>query len=237
MRMRWFTPAGRGCLGTLVGLIGVAFLWAWFNSPAVSPLAPPEATQAADSASQGQAAHPHPMRQTSPGTAEQSGAEDLVMGPVMAESAPVRLSIPRLGVDSLLERLGVQETGVMEVPHDAALAGWYTRGPTPGALGPAVIAGHVTWDEAPAVFFRLGELQPGDRIKVAREDGKEAVFTVARTAIHPKTHFPTRAVFGGIDHAGLRLVTCGGEYDDSTHRYADNVVVFARLVAVHAARN
>ena len=34
----------------------------------------------------------------------------------------------------------------MEVPKDPALAGWFVRGASPGALGPAVIAGHVTWD-------------------------------------------------------------------------------------------
>ena len=45
----------------------------------------------------------------------------------------------------------------MEVPADPANAGWYELGPSPGALGPAVVAGHVTWNQAPAVFFRLAE--------------------------------------------------------------------------------
>jgi len=43
-------------------------------------------------------------------------------------------------------------------------------------------------------------------------------------------------VYGAIDHAGLRLITCGGTYDAAKHRYLDNVVVFARLAAVHEAR-
>ena len=49
-----------------------------------------------------------------------------------------------------------------------------------------------------------------------------------------KSRFPTRAVYGPIDHAGLRLITCGGTYDAARSRYLDNVVVFARLQAVHA---
>jgi hypothetical protein len=46
-----------------------------------------------------------------------------------------------------------------------------------------------------------------------------------------KSRFPSRAVYGPIDHAGLRL-TCGGTYDAAGHSYLDNVVVFARRKAV-----
>jgi sortase (surface protein transpeptidase) len=105
-------------------------------------------------------------------------------------------------------------------------------GAAPGALGPAVIAGHVTWDGAPAVFHRIGTLRPGDRVAVSRKDGKTAVFTVSRVDRFSKSRFPSKAVYGAIDHAGLRLITCGGTYDAARHRYLDNVVVFAKLEAV-----
>jgi sortase (surface protein transpeptidase) len=123
----------------------------------------------------------------------------------------------------------------MQVPTNPDMAGWYKLGPTPGELGPAVIAGHVTWN-GPAVFFRLGSLRRGDKIQVVRGDGVTAVFEVADVRSYPKVRFPTRAVFGTIDYAGLRLITCGGTYDSSTHRYLDNLVVFARLVAAHDNR-
>ncbi|NEE50394.1 class F sortase, partial [Streptomyces sp. SID8455] len=32
-----------------------------------------------------------------------------------------------------------------------------------------------------------------------------------------------------LDHAGLRLITCGGDYSEDDSRYADNVVVYASL--------
>jgi hypothetical protein len=38
---------------------------------------------------------------------------------------------------------------------------------------------------------------------------------------------------GAIDHAGLRLITCGGTYDAARNRYLDNVIVFDKLKAVH----
>ncbi|GAA3233316.1 class F sortase [Dactylosporangium siamense] len=62
-----------------------------------------------------------------------------------------------------------------------------------------------------------------------REDGSRAVFTVRRVERHPKDAFPTDAVYGPVNHAGLRLITCGGEFDRATGHYRDNVVVFADL--------
>jgi len=103
-------------------------------------------------------------------------------------------------------------------------------------VGPAVIAGHVTWNQQPAVFFRLAELRRGDVVEVVRDDDRVARFRVTAVATYPKARFATNAVFGGIDYAGLRLITCGGDFDRSAHRYRDNVVVFARLASTRPVR-
>ncbi len=166
---------------------------------------------------------------------DKSGVEDLVTGPLLPSAAPVSIRIPSLHVFSRLEDLGVDDDGVMEVPAEPANAGWYELGPSPGSLGPAVVAGHVTWNQAPAVFFRLAELRPGDVVQVTRTDDVVADFEVTRVARYPKTAFPTDMVFGAIDHAGLRLITCGGDYEPAAHRYTDNVVAFARLTGWHSS--
>ncbi|MET7578797.1 class F sortase [Streptomyces microflavus] len=144
-------------------------------------------------------------------------------------SRPVSITIPSIEVTSDLEQLGLGKNRAMETPKDPAKAGWYRPGATPGAIGPSVIAGHVTWDGVPAVFFKLTELEPGDRIEVRRADGRTAEFTVDRTATYPKDDFPTVEVYRNLDHAGLRLITCGGDYSEDDSRYADNVVVYASL--------
>jgi sortase (surface protein transpeptidase) len=95
----------------------------------------------------------------------------------------------------------------------------------------------VTWNRAPAVFYRLGSLRRGDRVAVTRKDGSTAVFIVNRVARFSKSRFPAGEVYGPIDHAGLRLITCGGTYDWKRHTYVDNVVVFARLEKVRKARS
>jgi Sortase domain len=68
-------------------------------------------------------------------------------------------------------------------------------------------------------------------VSVSRADGRVATFAVTRVAKYAKSAFPTGLVFGSIDHAGLRLITCGGAFDQSIQHYKDNVVVFARLVS------
>ena len=148
--------------------------------------------------------------------------------------------VDRLGIDAgegfiKQDVLRLGSDGAMEVPQNPARAGWFSGGPTPGALGPAVIAGHVTWNGAPAVFYRLSTLRPGDQVTVTRKDGRTAVFNVTGVARFSKSQFPSRAVYGPIDHAGLRLVTCGGTYDAARPRYLDNVVVFAKLEAVRGS--
>jgi sortase (surface protein transpeptidase) len=149
----------------------------------------------------------------------------------MAESRPVRVRIPAIGVDSDLMDLGLQADGTLEVPPAGFPAGWFTDAPTPGEVGPAVIAGHVDWAGAPGVFADLRDVAVGDEVSVAREDGSTAVFRVSQVGQFAKDAFPTAAVYGDLGHAGLRLITCGGEFDAGAQSYRDNTVVFADLVA------
>jgi len=146
------------------------------------------------------------------------------------ESEPLTLRVPAIGVSSALVDLGLQQDRSLEVPGDFSLAGWFARGPSPGERGPAVIAGHVDSRSGPAVFYRLSELRPGDQLLVDRADGSTADFVVERTEQHPKADFPTDAVYGWVDHAGLRLITCGGSFDSAAGHYRDNLVVFASLI-------
>jgi len=147
-----------------------------------------------------------------------------------ARSVPVRLLIPAIGVDSTLMELGLHDDGTMEVPPAGFPAGWYTGAPTPGELGPAVVAGHVDWT-GPGVFYELHKLAAGDEVRVERLDGSTAVFRVTRVAEYRKAAFPTAELSGDIAYAGLRLITCGGSFNKRTGHHEDNIVAFAELVA------
>ncbi len=64
---------------------------------------------------------------------------------------------------------------------------------------------------------------------IDRADGIVATFRVDRVEEHAKDDFPTEEVYGDIDHAGLRLITCGGAFDEDTGDNLANVIVFASL--------
>ena len=151
---------------------------------------------------------------------------------------PVSLAIPAIDVQTDLMPLGLNGDGTVEVPplQEDDEAGWYEPGPEPGAVGPAVVLGHVDSAEwGPGVFFDLGAMGQGDEISVTRADGTVAVFAVDRVERHPKDEFPTIEVYGNTDDPQLRLITCGGDFDSGARSYEDNVIVFATLVDTRAA--
>lgn len=153
-----------------------------------------------------------------------------------APGRPLRLRVPRIGVDTRLMRLGLDADRALEVPpmSRADTAGWYERSPVPGDVGPSVLAGHVDSDDGPAVFYRLRELRRGDRVVVDRSDGRRVTFTVTRVTEVAKAAFPTRRVYGDTPSPELRLITCGGTFDAAADGYLANVVVFARLTHLTA---
>jgi hypothetical protein len=171
---------------------------------------------------------------TVPATAPAAAAVPMASGALvlpLPASEPVRVQVPALGVTSTIMRLGLERDGSMEVPPGAYPVGWYDRSPTPGETGPAVLAGHVDWEGEPGAFYGLSELLPGDQVVVDRADGTAATFRVDRVEEHDKDAFPTDAVYGDTDTAGLRLITCGGSFDEDTGDYRKNVIVFATLTA------
>lgn len=157
---------------------------------------------------------------------------DFRLAPLGPPPQPVWLRIPAIGVATDLSELGLQADRRIEVPDDPDQAGWYRHRAVPGEQGAAVIVGHVDSHTGPAVFFELRTLDVGDRVTVARDDGSVAVFAVTSVETHRKDRFPTRRVYGPTDGHELRLVTCGGAFDEQQRSYDENVVVFAELLAV-----
>ena len=150
----------------------------------------------------------------------------------LPSSKPVGLEIGAIDVHSDLNEVGLDADGAIETPSGDLYdeAAWYKHSPTPGSLGPAVLLGHVdSAANGPSVFFRLGELARGDPILVTRADGSVARFIVDSVRSYAKDDFPTETVYGDINHAGLRLITCGGPFDEVAGHYEDNIVVSARL--------
>jgi hypothetical protein len=150
--------------------------------------------------------------------------------PGMARSRPTHLDVPRVGIDTEIIDVGLGPDGTVDVPADISTgpAGWYQGGASPGEVGSSVILGHLDAPDAPAVFFNVGAMRPGDRIFVTRADGARAAFIVREVGSYPRESFPTQAVYGPSSTPVLRLVTCGGRFLRGSG-YEQNVVVFADL--------
>jgi hypothetical protein len=155
-------------------------------------------------------------------------------GPSLQRSVPVSVDIPAIGVTSTLLDLGLNADGTIQVPSlvtSAGQAAWYKYSATPGQIGASVIEGHVDSYLGPAVFYRLGALQPGDTIDVTLADGITAIFRVTGVREYLKSNFPSKAIYGTTNYAALRLITCGGVFDYATGHYLSSTVVFASLTS------
>ena len=169
--------------------------------------------------------------QTSPGTGTPAVVAAVVAPTtpsVRPAARPLALRIPAIGVATHVVRLGQHQDGTVEVPGNPAEAGWFRLGPTPGTAGTSVILGHVDSITGPAVFYRLKELAPGDRIAVRLDDGTTVRFRVHSVQTYANADFPATKVYGGQGRSQLNLVTCGGAYDASRGGYQSNVVVNSR---------
>jgi LPXTG-site transpeptidase (sortase) family protein len=144
---------------------------------------------------------------------------------------PDRVRIPTIRVDAPVLPVGLDSDGWVAAPppEDPNLAGWFTGGVSPGEKGTAVVVGHVDNKQGPAVFYNLGALKKGDRVEVARKDGKTAVFEIYGIEVFDKNNFPGDRVYASKGTPELRVITCGGGFSKQ-HGYDGNVVAFARLV-------
>lgn len=151
-----------------------------------------------------------------------------VVAPVAQASA---ITIPAIGAQSSLISIGLNPDGTMGVPpvSQPGQAAYYDGGPMPGAVGPALIVGHVNGGGEQGVFAKLHELKVGDEVEVARVEAATLVFHVTRVQQVSKTAFPWAQVLGETSGPELRLVTCGGDFDAAAHSYVDNWIVYAAL--------
>jgi hypothetical protein len=220
------------CSGPKVAVVAHSVVTTRAASPPVAtstPVALPSASASASASASTTTPVAPPVPATSPVAPPPAQVPPLVWVDHLARSSPVRLQIAAIGVDSALMGLGLRSDGSLQVPAGGFPAGWYTGGPTPGERGPAVIAGHVDMN-GPGVFYRLQDLGPGDWVMVTRADGSKPVFRVTQVSRYQKTQFPSKLVYGNINHPGLRLITCGGTFNAQTGHYEENLVVFADLI-------
>ncbi len=143
---------------------------------------------------------------------------------------PVRITIPKINVDTVVERMGVTDTGAMQVPKVPRNTGWFKFGPAPGQKGTAVIAGHYGWRNGiPAIFDELNRLRVGDKIYIEDDKGNTIPFVVKDSHLYDSGDNPINVFSSSDNGAHLNLITCRGEWDKEKQDYSERLVVFADI--------
>ncbi|MGW7433846.1 class F sortase [Streptomyces sp. NPDC054861] len=187
--------------------------------PAAKPPDPP-ASKAPGRSPGTAAAKPKPAAEAGPGSPPAP----------LGRSRPTSLAVPAITIEAPVVDLGLDGAGRLATPpvDNPRVVGWYRGGPTPGERGTAVVVGHRDTRSGPAIFLNLNVLSPGNTVRVARADGRVAVFTVDKVRTYTKAGFPDKEVYGSRGRPELRLLTCGGSFDPKKG-YESNVVVYAHL--------
>jgi LPXTG-site transpeptidase (sortase) family protein len=147
------------------------------------------------------------------------------------QPTPKLLSIPNIEVSAPFEILGLNANQTIEVPINPKSVGWFIYGAKPGEIGALIIVGHLDAPKKEAgVFVNLNKLKPGDEITVKLSNNSLVTYRVDSLSIFPQNNFPTEKVYGKLDYAGIRLITCSGNYNKKAGHYTDNLVVFGTKI-------
>lgn len=141
---------------------------------------------------------------------------------------PVRIKIPKIGVDANIQSVGVTASGDMDVPSNADDVGWFEMGTRPGELGSAVMAGHFDDKDGRAgVFHGISNLEIGDELFVEDDEGTFLTFVVHEIRIFDPGYVDE--VFGQANGKYLNIITCDGVWDKNTESFSKRLVVFTEL--------
>jgi LPXTG-site transpeptidase (sortase) family protein len=144
---------------------------------------------------------------------------------------PVRMNIPKINVDTVLETVGLTPAGEVGVPKNPANAAWFELGPRPGDVGSSVITGHYgKWKNGDSsVFDELYKLEIGDNITVVDEAGTVISFTVHKIRRYDPNADALEIFSSDDGKAHLNIITCDGIWDKDAKQFTERLVVFSEM--------
>ncbi|MET9951749.1 class F sortase [Streptomyces sp. NPDC006339] len=147
-------------------------------------------------------------------------------GGVHQPSPPLELRGPD-GLRVTVRPVGADRDGVLDLPEEADVAGWWALGaPVGAARGTTLLAGHVDTPSGPAPFAALHDLPRGTRVEIRAANGRTYAYRIVSRRLHAQGALPTDLFTADGAHR-LVLVTCGGRWDPDEGRYDGNLVLQA----------
>jgi LPXTG-site transpeptidase (sortase) family protein len=143
---------------------------------------------------------------------------------------PRKISLPGIGAEGFIQKVGLDQNKAVAVPSNIHLAGWYSPGARPGDSGVALIAGHVQGVYAPGIFKNLSKLKAGDKYDIEFGDYTTRKFEVVSVTEYDVKDAAVHMLEkrSGIDKQ-LNLITCSGRYDAKANQYSKRVLVVSKL--------
>jgi hypothetical protein len=218
-------PAAAIAVLGLALAVGVPTAWQLTRPPATAGAPVEEALGTPPASSSPRTTPP------APGAPPPIGTRPAAPSSAVATPPPVRLSVPALGVDAAVDPVGVEPDGLMTVPAEVDRVGWYRFGPSPGAEGSAVVAGHAdSREQGLGAMAPLREAAAGDEVQVTDAAGTTTRWRVVSREVISKRALPLDALFSREGPPRLTLITCGGPFLPEFRSYRDNVVVVAEPI-------
>jgi Sortase domain len=178
-----------------------------------------------------------PVSTTRPTTGVDEGSPVRVTGaapskptivPVLSRHGqePVRLGVPAVGVMTDVEPVGVDARGVLNIPADPQVVGWWAAGAAAGAsAGNVVLAGHVDTAAGVGAMRELVDLPMGSLVEVTDDTGATTRYRIVARESFGKADGIPASLFRADGPPGLVLITCGGTFDARSGHYTENVVL------------
>lgn len=144
---------------------------------------------------------------------------------------PKRIVIEKIQVNSLIQRVGVDQHNKIAVPNNVHLAAWFTESVQPGKTGLSIIDAHVSGRSTDGLFKNLDQLSAGDEFSVERGDGSLLRYSVLETKTVPEPE-SADILFSQNPKvkSQLNLITCGGSFDRASNQYTDRTIVSSELI-------
>ena len=171
-----------------------------------------------------------PVRATTPSPTP--AATPAAPGRTTPTPSGFRIRIASIGLDHRMTARGLSSDGTIDPPKGSVM--WFTGYDRvrPGAVGTAVIAGHVASGSRRDVFAKLSDVDVGDAVQVIEADGARRSYTVTRAGAIDKQKLTTDQAVWGVNttRSRLAIITCDDAFGfrSDGHRVANFVVIAER---------
>jgi sortase (surface protein transpeptidase) len=149
-----------------------------------------------------------------------------------APNDPKKIRIESVGIDAFIQNVGVDQNNEVAVPNNIYIAGWFVNSVRPGDKGLSIIDGHIDGiTQEGAVFKALPNIANGAEISIESGDGTIKKFKVidTQTVAAEKAASVLFSQKPKVSNQ-LNLITCVGDFNNQTNRYADRFIVMAEAL-------